>query len=88
VWAPEGHEGVFEAQTGMAHAARFPGRMGPARAPLERCLASSFRVRLHIYQKGGDLWDGGLFVKQSAARLTIIDSRIRSIQDFSPGGGD
>jgi hypothetical protein len=32
VWAPEGHEGVLEAQTGMAHAARFPGHMGPARS--------------------------------------------------------
>jgi hypothetical protein len=29
-----------------------------------------------------------LFMKQSAARATIIDSGIRSIQDFSPGGGD
>jgi hypothetical protein len=53
VWAPEGHEGVLEAQTGMAHAARFPGRVGPACSALERRLASSFRVRLHIYIKKG-----------------------------------
>jgi hypothetical protein len=50
---------VLEAQTGMAHMARFPGRVGPARSALERRLASSFRVRLHIYQKRGDLEGGG-----------------------------
>jgi hypothetical protein len=42
-------EGVLEAQTGMAHAARFIGRVVPARLALERRLASSFRVRPHIY---------------------------------------
>jgi hypothetical protein len=46
VWAPEGHEGVLEAQTGMAHAATFPSRVGPAHSALERRLASSFCVHL------------------------------------------
>jgi hypothetical protein len=52
VLAPKGHEGVLEAQTTMAHAARFPGYVGPARLALKHRLASSFCVHLHIYQKG------------------------------------
>jgi hypothetical protein len=44
---------VLEAQTGMAHAARFPRRVGPTHSALERCLASSFHVCLHIYIEKG-----------------------------------
>jgi hypothetical protein len=35
-------QGSHEGQTGMAHAARFPGRVGPTRSPLVAPMPSIF----------------------------------------------
>jgi hypothetical protein len=75
----EAQQGIHEGQTSMAHEARFPSRVGPARSPLVALILSIF-VSMNLSWPKTDYIKGAPAGREEERRQNI-ETRNRSLGD-------